>query len=159
MVLLRYWCSTPTTSMAFPRTGAAIDAKPLSVDTVSNDLAAVASAATGERVTGKWWRHAAATWLLRNGLDVETVAALGGWANTNALRKHYVRATKLDVYTARRVAGLDEPGLGRHRSLAPLPPLEPARAVASDHAEEGHPGLPSPGTRRASVLHARRSGC
>ena len=130
LMLLRYWTGTKG-AMAFPRADGGND-KPLAVDTISKELSVVAADATGVRVTGKWWRHAAATWLLRNGVDVETVAALGGWADSKALRRFYVRATRWDAETARRVAGLDEPGFGR-RPFAALPPVvraEPASPLA-----------------------------
>jgi hypothetical protein len=80
--------------------------KPLAVATVSKGLARVAQAATGESVTARYWRPAAATWLLRCGLDVETVAALGGWKTTDSLRRYYVRATVLDTQLAAAIAGI-----------------------------------------------------
>lgn len=75
------------------------------VGTLRRRLKLMSAAATGVEVSSKWWRPAAATWLLRQGLDVETVAALGGWATTEALRKYYVRAARLDEATAARIAG------------------------------------------------------
>ena len=128
LLLLCYW-TTHRRTMAFPRDDR-LDDRPLSPDTVSHDLANVSIRATGLRVTGKWWRHAAATWLLRNGLDIETVTALGGWANPDALRKFYVRAVRLDDTTMRRVAGLELPALA---TLASRPPLRaPAGAPEMD---------------------------
>ena len=120
----------------------------LSVAALSKALGRVALAATGTRVPGKWYRHAAATWLLANGMDVETVAALGGWKTTEALRRHYTRATPCSDAMARRIAGLPPlpedllPGAaGAANPFAARPPLMDAAALqralrASGYVEE-----------------------
>jgi hypothetical protein len=81
--------------------------QPIAVPTISTELADVAVAATGTRVSARFWRPAAATWLLLCGLDVETVAALGGWATTDSLRKHYVRVMTWRPSIAAAIAGVE----------------------------------------------------
>lgn len=80
-------------------------AKPLSVATISADLASVSMLATAVSITAKFWRSSAATWLLLNGLDVESVAALGGWASTEMLRRRYVRSTLMPDDLALKISG------------------------------------------------------
>lgn len=131
---------------------------PLAVATLSNDLALVAHRATGVRVTGRFWRPAAATWLLRCGLDVETVAALGGWSSTDSLRRYYVRAFILTPTVARTIAGLppDNTPVSRSRGatstpgtkivgpLADLAELDrQRRAGLLEHLPPARGGLPS----------------
>jgi integrase len=94
------------------------DGTPLSTATISNTLARVAEDATGVRLTGRLWRPAAATALLRAGYDVETVAALGGWASTDSLRKHYVRASTVSDEIVRRTAN----PFASHPPFAPITP-------------------------------------
>lgn len=112
-----------------------------SVATLRFVLKEVSRQATGVEVTPRNWRPAAATWLLRCGVDIESVAALGGWATTEALRRHYVRASTMDLATARRVAGhsmeapnvqkekqqVDKQKLTLGRPIFPQQPLRPAK--------------------------------
>ena len=96
-----------------------------SPDWVSNLLGRVAVMAVGERITGRGWRPAAASFLLSCGVDPETVAALGGWSSTESLRKYYVRAVPLSDSVARRIAGESD-------EAAPIAPLSPlVRAAAA----------------------------
>lgn len=77
-------------------------------DTPSNVLADIAERATGTRSKGRAWRASAASWLLTSGVDTETVAALGGWSGTKALRLHYVRAAPMREQVHRTVLGAND---------------------------------------------------
>ena len=126
MLLLAYMANKPHRTDAdfvFPHADSAKRTHQLAVATISAELGRTAEAATGERVTARYWRPAAATWLLRAGLDVETVAALGGWGTTDSLRRFYVRATLLDDGLARTIAG-EAPIERRHAAFAAKPPLQ-----------------------------------
>jgi len=107
LVFLR-WCSVrPQRKFVYPKESSG-DAQ-LAVPTLSRELCDVALAATGVRVSARYWRPAAATWLLICGLDVETVAALGGWATTESLRKYYIRIVTWRPDVAAAIAGVPVP--------------------------------------------------
>lgn len=141
----------------FYRTGApgGLGARPLSPAGVSAILTRVALAAAGIPATGRAWRPAAATWLLRHGLDVETVAALGGWSTTDSLRRYYVRAAPLRDEAARAVIGLPpragSPNASPHSSspapagpFAARPPLHRSSPLARASPSPPHRGSATP---------------
>jgi len=130
--VLDYACSRSESGFVF-LFGKKDNLEDVSVSTISSDLASVALAATGVRVSAKFWRSAAATWLLLAGLDVESVASLGGWSTTESLRKHYIRSTWLPDRLALAIAGISELSLDAPRvppaasavSRAPPSPTPP----------------------------------
>ena len=126
-----------------------------------DDLSRVAVRYTGERVTPKYWRHSAATWLLRCGIDIATVAALGGWVDHRSLTKHYVRSTTIAAPVLLRVVGLADAVQQdiRHDPLHSFPPLEPAvsRVHSATPRQGATPPTPSStGLRSGLVSYMRR---
>jgi integrase len=112
-------------------------ANKISVAYLAKMLSAFSLSATGVAVSSKYWRPAAATWLLMAGIQIDVVAMLGGWASTESIRKHYARAAFWPQQTAAAVAGcsleasVPAPSTPQ-RAAVPLTPASSSSRVVQD---------------------------
>ena len=112
----------------------------MAASTVSNRLAAVATAATGERATSHSYRSGAASYLLALGISAELVAALGGWQSPRAIVQHYARHHRPDDDLVKRMS----------RAMTTPPQHSTRRSAVSPHFSS--PVYASPGSLAASPI-------
>lgn len=108
--------------------------QPVTADTISQALARVALAATGVAASGRAWRPAAATHLLLHGVPEQTVAALGGWAGLDSLRKYYVRAAPLGASRANAIISVAPRPNSSPDASTPTPGASSRRALSASSA-------------------------